>query len=214
MTISAATSITACLTFLRPIINHPSFAGSIGRSMKLFSSSFASGLPTSSSVLKPMMIPSGTTTTKRVLLLRHGQALHNPRAEAARENGCSFDEFLNLMREDDAFDSPLTELGENQAMQASKDLRQALYNIDMIVSSPLSRALRTADLVLPPELFVDSTKPRRVCVEELREINGSFLNAKRRPRSELEYRFPHWNFEHIPGELPLITLSTLHLQLF
>jgi hypothetical protein len=162
MTISAATSITACLTFLRPItISYPSFAGS-GRSMKLFSSSSA-GLSSSSSVLKlkPMMIPAGTTT-KRVLLLRHGQALHNPRAEAARENGCSFDEFLNLMREDDAFDSPLTELGENQAMQVGKDLRQVLHNIDMIVSSPLSRALRTADLVLPPELLVDSIKPRRL----------------------------------------------------
>ena len=118
------------------------------------------------------------------------------------------------MREDDAFDSPLTELGENQAMQVGKDLRQVLHNIDMIVSSPLSRALRTADLVLPPELLVDSIKPRRVCVEELREINGSFLNAKRRPKSELEDRFPHWNFDHIPGELPQTTLFTLYLRLF
>jgi broad specificity phosphatase PhoE len=110
------------------------------------------------------------------------------------------------MRDDDAFDSPLTELGEQQATQAGNELRQALHNIDMVVSSPLSRALRTADLVLPPPSPIESSTlqsitPRRICVEELREINGSFLNAKRRPRSELEHRYPHWNFEHIPREL-------------
>jgi broad specificity phosphatase PhoE len=156
--------------------------------------------------LEPI-IPWCDTSTKRVLLLRHGQAVHNPRAEAARENGCPFDEFLSLMREDDAFDSPLTELGEHQAIQVGRQLQQALHNIDMIVSSPLSRALRTADLVLPPSgLPASSNAPRRVCVEELREINGSFLNAKRRPRSELEHRFPHWNFGHIPGEFYVIDL--------
>ena len=39
--------------------------------------------------------------SKRLVILRHGQAQHNPRAEKARENGCSFDEFLRLMEEDD-----------------------------------------------------------------------------------------------------------------
>ncbi len=108
------------------------------------------------------------------------------------------------MGEDDAFDSSLTELGENQATHAGRQLRDALLNIDMVVSSPLSRALRTADLVFPPtdtsQYSAGLIKPRRVCVEDLREINGSFLNAKRRPRAELEQKFPHWNFEHIPGE--------------
>ena len=43
---------------------------------------------------------------KVVTFLRHGQALHNPRAEAARHATppCSFEEFLRLMKEDDAFD--------------------------------------------------------------------------------------------------------------
>mmetsp|Transcript_4961 Transcript_4961/g.10868 ORF Transcript_4961/g.10868 Transcript_4961/m.10868 type:complete len:332 (+) Transcript_4961:85-1080(+) len=145
---------------------------------------------------------------KRVLLLRHGQAVHNPRAEAARENGCSFDTFLQLMAEDDQFDSALTELGENQAMEAGRQehIRHALRNVEMVVSSPLSRALRTADLVHPPPYSdtitkpssIDSLSPRRKCIEDFREINGKLLNAKRRPRFDLEGNFPHWCFKQIP----------------
>lgn len=62
--------------------------------------------------------------------------MHNPRAELARENGCSFDEFLRLMTEDDAHDAALTELGENQAMEAGRQphVRRALQNVDMVVS--------------------------------------------------------------------------------
>ena len=89
---------------------------------------------------------------KRVLLLRHGQAMHNPRAEAARAAGCTFDEFLQLMEEDDVCDAELTTLGTIQATETSKreDVGRALRNVDLIISSPLSRALQTADLIYPP----------------------------------------------------------------
>ena len=138
-------------------------------------------------LVKPLIPP------KRILLLRHGQAVHNPRAEAARENGCSFDEFLRLMSEDDAFDSPLTELGEKQAITAGQKehIRHALRNVEMVVSSPFSRALKTADLVHPPEQQASKVQPRRVCIEDFREINGKLLNAQRRARSELEMQNPY-----------------------
>ena len=42
--------------------------------------------------------------------------------------------------------------------------------------------------------------PRRVCMEEFREINGRLLNAKRHSRDELERMFPHWDFSLIPQE--------------
>jgi len=109
------------------------------------------------------------------------------------------------MTEDDQFDSALTELGVNQAIEAGRQerVRHALRNVEMVVSSPLSRALRTADLVHPLSSD-DATEgnssklPRRVCIEDFREINGKLLNAQRRPRSDLEGKFPHWCFEHIP----------------
>ena len=37
------------------------------------------------------------------------------RSQAARTNGCSFQTFLDLMKEDDQFDADLTDLGRAQA---------------------------------------------------------------------------------------------------
>ncbi|KAL3797420.1 hypothetical protein HJC23_010546 [Cyclotella cryptica] len=144
-------------------------------------------------VMSPLLPP------KRIFLLRHGQAVHNPRAEVAREAGCSFEEFLRLMQEDDAFDADLTALGEEQAKEAGSHnfVREALQSVDMIVSSPLSRAIRTADLVHDSHRNC-KTGPKRVAIEHFREINGKLLNAKRRPRPVLETIFPHWNFSHVP----------------
>ncbi len=147
--------------------------------------------------------PTPILPPKRILFLRHGQAAHNPRAEKARESGCSFDEFLDLMQQDDAYDAELTSLGERQAKDAGLEgifekNRLALGSVDMVVSSPLSRALRTADLVHSART-TSSPSPRRICVENFREINGKLLNAQRRPRKELETLFPHWDFSHIPA---------------
>jgi len=171
---------------------------STSTSSSLFSSTSSSSLFSSTSseeidlsvaaAAKPLLPP------KRILLLRHGQAVHNPRAEAAREAGCDFNEFLRLMGEDDAFDSPLTELGEKQAMDAGRQehIKHALNDVEMVVSSPFSRALKTADLVH------QNRDTKRVCLEDFREINGKLLNAKRRTRTELEDLYPQWNFDYIP----------------
>ena len=70
------------------------------------------------------MLSLHRAVAKRVHLVRHGQALHNPRAEAARHGGCSFDEFLKLMKEDDAFDADLTVLGKHQANEAAAQPRR------------------------------------------------------------------------------------------
>lgn len=131
-----------------------------------------------------------TRMRKQLWIVRHGQAAHNPRAEAAKEAGCSHDEFLEHMRLDDVLDAPTTELGKEQA----RELR-ALHSwshLELIVSSPLSRALETADIVVPP-----SETTRRVCIEDFREVNGWLLNAKRRDRSVLESTFPAWDFGNI-----------------
>ena len=83
-----------------------------------------------SNPVRPLLPP------KRVLILRHGQAMHNPRAEAAREDGCDFDTFLNLMKEDDQFDASLTQLGVKQAIEAGRQahIQQALRDVEMVVS--------------------------------------------------------------------------------
>jgi len=42
--------------------------------------------------------------------------------------------------------------------------------------------------------------PRRVSIEDFREVNGNLLNGKRRTKSELLERHPHWNFDSLVTE--------------
>jgi broad specificity phosphatase PhoE len=139
---------------------------------------------------------ASASRSKTLYIVRHGQALHNPRAEVAKANGCSMDEFLDWMRQDDALDADLTDLGRDQAKSVStvRDL-----TIDLVVSSPLSRALETADLVYPPKTTGTATT-KRVSMEDFREVNGNLLNGKRRSRVYLQERFKHWNFENLQSD--------------
>merc|ERR1711865_1074167 len=125
--------------------------------------------------------------SKIVRFVRHGQAMHTPRAEPARHAGCSYEEFLRLMTEDDHFDSPLTALERAALTTCSSTLQ-------LIVASPLSRALDTAQLI-----FGSPAGARKVCIEQFREINGLLLNAKRKPRDELRPLYPEWDFECLTG---------------
>merc|ERR1719232_547322 len=163
---------------------------------------------TNKSLLSPL-------TSKILYVVRHGQATHNPRAEAAREKGCSFNEFFDLMMQDDSLDSELTDFGRKQAENitcfAGKsdgiDKNNPL-KIDLVVGSCLSRTMETADLIFPPRIRKENTEGsnnntdriRRISLEEFREINGKLLNAKRRTKSELIKKFPHWNFDALTAE--------------
>jgi broad specificity phosphatase PhoE len=151
---------------------------------------------------------------KRLFLMRHGQAQHNPRAEAAHKAGCSHDEFMRLMKEDDALDASLTGLGVRQAQNAisSPSIAERLRHVELVAGSPLSRAMNTAELAIqgvnnqltnngapcPNDDAVFS--PKRVCLEQWREINGLLLNAKRRPRREINQLFPNWDLSQLDLE--------------
>lgn len=121
-----------------------------------------------------------------VSFVRHGQALHNVRAEGLRSNGCDFDTFLATMKEDDAYDADLTDLGRSQAAAA----RGGAPEVDVVFASPLSRAIETAALVCASSLERDESPAAFVALENLREWNGLLLNGKRRPRTEIAAKFP------------------------
>lgn len=137
---------------------------------------------------------------KELIIVRHGQAQHNPRAEVAKANGCSMEEFIALMREDDVLDAALTEEGRRQAQAARLSLLEFGSSVRLVVSSSLSRALETADHVHPPLTASDGGNVLRVCYEHFREVNGDMLNAKRRTKSELAELFPHWDFGELDHE--------------
>ena len=145
------------------------------------------------------------TETVTLHFLRHGEATHNVNAEPMRKNGCSYDEFIAQMALDDEVDARLTQRGERQALEVRATATAAANVLDAIVSSPLSRALKTADLVFPSSVHAD-----RICLETMREHNGMLLNGKRREKRILEKEFPDWNFEDIaPGEDTLWTADEL-----
>lgn len=137
--------------------------------------------------------------SKDFWILRHGQATHNPRAEAARENGCSFDEFIELMRQDDSLDSELTALGRQQAQSVYEQHANNPHfaRLDLVVSSPLSRAMQTADLAAPAATIASNN---RVLYEDFREINGMLLNAQRKSKTSIQNVFPSWNLQHLEHE--------------
>ena len=162
--------------------------------------------------------------TKIVHFLRHGQAMHNPRAEAAKTAGCSYQKFLDLMQEDDVFDADLTEIGLQQAKKLNGAIASRLKpeEVELVAASTLSRAIDTADLVFPPDpsvprLALDewrevrgaravsiNTVPR-ICARHddslaAMQISGWLENARRRPRAELAGRNVAWDFRLVPTE--------------
>lgn len=130
---------------------------------------------------------------KDLWILRHGQATHNPRAEAAKDAGCTMAEFFRLMREDDSIDSELTELGRQQAADVHRADYWQRHAVDLVVASPLSRAIQTANLALP-------LVSNRILCEHWREVNGELLNAQRRTKTELRQRYPEWNLQYLEHE--------------
>ena len=130
-------------------------------------------------------------SNKTVFFLRHGQAAHNVNAEPLRAAGCTFTEFLNQMKADDVFDAPLTEAGREQARCAGEDtvMVAKARGVDLICASPLSRAIDTANAVFKS---APMSTPRFV-LEDLREISGWMVNAKRRRSSELAKLHTGWD---------------------
>lgn len=138
--------------------------------------------------------------SKRLLVhfLRHGQATHNINAEALRSNGCSFEEFLAQMKADDEFDSKLTAAGIEQARAVGETSHAVAVRagLDCVVSSPHSRAIHTADLVLPR-----CGSQQRILREEWRELSGYLDNARRATATELAAKYsPDWDCAQIPEQ--------------
>jgi broad specificity phosphatase PhoE len=143
-----------------------------------------------------------------VHFVRHGQAAHNVRAEGKREAGCSHEEFIAAMKEDDELDADLTDKGREQARSAAERVR--LPSVELVVCSSLSRAIETACLVFREQA---GSRVPFVSYEGLREWNGYLLNGKRRPAHQLAARFPTVDFSAIPeGETSWTEILELEEQ--
>ncbi|MGO4388384.1 histidine phosphatase family protein [Microvirga sp. 2YAF29] len=114
---------------------------------------------------------------KIVHCIRHGQSTFNARFDETGEDPLHFD-------------APLTELGHRQAAERALELRQ--YSYELIVTSPLTRAIQTT-----LELFGEHPARPPIHVECLhREHLGSSCDVGRAP-SLLLQEFPHLAFDHL-----------------
>lgn len=86
----------------------------------------------------------------RVIIIRHANSIFNKKwheVEQGIESGeLQSDAFLEVVKDYDLLDCPLSDLGEQQCAEASPMAHQ-LMNIKTVLISPLRRALQTAHLL-------------------------------------------------------------------
>ncbi|MFO1147363.1 MAG: histidine phosphatase family protein [Alsobacter sp.] len=112
---------------------------------------------------------------KPVLLIRHGQSTFNLHYE---ETG----------RDPGHIDARLTELGRRQAAEAAARLAQE--HVDLVIASPLTRALQTAEII-----FGSRGVPIHVTCKH-RERLESTCDVGRSP-ALLKQDYPHLAFDHL-----------------
>eukprot|EP00667_Euglena_gracilis_P019996 EG_transcript_21522 len=177
-------------------------------------------------IVRPVVIratasrPDTAGTRKRVHFVRHGQAFHNfvsdlHRAFGVPVDGYSSDLKVNPYRLPEVLDSPLTDVGRQQAIALQACARQ--LSPTLVVSSPLQRTLQTAVLRgsvsrhLRPAFrhLCQGSTTRWVATELLREEkHGHNVCDQRHPRSEIEADFPFFDLSAVPTEEDVLFSST------
>ncbi|KAK6229866.1 hypothetical protein QUC31_001621 [Theobroma cacao] len=120
-------------------------------------------------------------------LVRHGQAMHNVEGDKNRE----------ALLSQDLFDAQLSPLGLQQVGQLRRDVhaRGLLDRIELVITSPLSRAMQTAVGV-----FGSDRHPKVMAVELCRDRLGVRPCDMRRKVSDYRSRFPTIDFSMMDGE--------------
>lgn len=121
-------------------------------------------------------------SAKRIHFIRHAQSEHNARALHVADEGV-------LCRDPGLRDAPLTALGHTQAAALADEV-SVLHEIELVVVSPLSRAIQTTLAA-----FVHHPAPR--LIQPLhREMQESFCDIGR-PPADLAIDFPAFDFAHL-----------------
>ena len=141
---------------------------------------------------------------KLVHFQRHGQGYHNLIYVMMAERGSPVEDIYDTDPKKNPFvrselvDSPLTSLGREQCI-AKRELAQKL-NPELIIVSPLHRAVQTAQLTFADFLGGVRFVAHDLCREEL----GLLVCNKRRPLSETIREFPLVDFSLTSGEEDLL----------
>ena len=143
-----------------------------------------------------------STSTKIIHFQRHGQGTHN---QLYKEWTEKTGELLDLSETDpnknplllpDIIDAPLTPKGKHQCLQQQSTASQ-YEDIELIICSPLVRALETAHITFQSHLPRDNNnnnKPKWIAYDGIREELGTLMCNKRQPLSQTELQFPHVDY--------------------
>lgn len=145
--------------------------------------------------------PRPTEANKKVVhFQRHGQGYHNLIYTMMSDFGSPVEDIYDTDPKRNPFvrselaDSPLTSLGREQCLE-KRELANSL-NPELIVVSPLHRAVQTAQLTFADFMGDIRFVGHDLCREEL----GLLVCNKRRPLSETIREFPHVDFSMTSGE--------------
>ena len=161
-------------------------AESTGRTLAIDS---AASPPTLPPDLSNADLPS---TRRHVLLVRHGEGTHNARPSSSASAK------MGWLQRSQQVDPRLTDKGREQAAALSD--HPLLSSVDLLVVSPLSRAIQTAALA-----FGERPQPsrcRRVVLTPLHSERWTAPCDEGRPKSELAADFPFVRSWEGYGELP------------
>lgn len=141
---------------------------------------------------------------KTVFLVRHGESTYNAYYEK------------HSVDPHDLWDAPLTVAGEEQAQNLQVEFK-AVAPVTLVLTSPLSRALRTCLLAMPPQLHTSSRYEVNAQLAE--HLEASCDNG--RSPVELRAEFPELSFDgleevwwYVPDECRTRITPELSRQLF
>ena len=150
-------------------------------------------------------IDSAISSTKIIHFQRHGQGTHN---QLYKEWTEKTGKVLDLSETDpnknplllpDIIDAPLTPKGKDQCLQQQSTASQ-YEDIELIICSPLVRALETAHITFQSHLPRDNNNnnnnniPKWIAYDGIREELGTLMCNKRQPLSQTELQFPHVDY--------------------
>ena len=137
---------------------------------------------------------------KVVHFQRHGQGYHNLLYKMMGEAGNPVEDIYerdpkkNPFVREELIDSPLTSQGRDECLAKREEAKR--LNPELIVVSPLHRAVQTAQLTYADRVGVVRFVAHDLCREEL----GLLMCNKRRPLSESIRDFPNVEFSMTSGE--------------
>lgn len=143
----------------------------------------------------PLMPPQFEEKRQTVVFVRHGVARHNL---LDSKTGKPAD-----VKDPNLFDPPLLLEGKKQAVEVGERIRvwwhttQAGEQLELVISSPLTRCLQTTGLAfLGGDRYTkDLPEPTLACMDAVREAYGMSYPDRRRNRDMLQANWPRIHFD-------------------